>query len=417
MEAETVQIDPLDPFDLSVRADPYPLYERLRNESPVHYLEADDIYLVSRYDDLTTMLRDAATYSSKFIGPPTEVRRRTRMGGQMQQSMMGQNFTGLRILIGTDPPDHTTLRRLVSRPFTPRVIWEREQRVRELADEMIDNLIKANERDGSADLVEYLAYPLPVIVIALVLGIPPERRDDFKRWSDAFVGGFDGNMTGLESRRADMAEMFQYFTEVVEERQREPGDDLISMILQSAEGEDAKLSVPEVIMFCVLLLVAGNETTTNLIGNLMMALFESPDQMELLRKDPKLIGPAVEETLRYDPSVQALFRTTTCETELGGVQLPAGARIMPFFASGNRDESHYPNAASFLVERNPTDHMGFGAGIHLCLGAPLARLETKVAFEQIIKRLDDVQPAGAPTRTSSLVLRGFTELPITFDPH
>lgn len=416
MKADTVQVDPLDPFDLSVRADPYPLYERLRNESPVHYLEADDIYLVSKYDDLTTMLRDSETYSSKFVGPPTEVRRRTRLGAQMQQSMIAQNFTGLRVVIGTDPPDHTTLRRLVSRPFTPRVIWEREQRIRELTNEMIDGLIEANERDGSADLVEHIAYPLPVIVIALVLGIPPERRDDFKRWSDAFVGGFDGNMVGIEERRADMAAMFQYFTEVVEERQKNPGDDLISMILESAEGEDAKLTVPEVIMFCVLLLVAGNETTTNLIGNLTDALFKSPDQMELLRKDPQLIPSAVEETLRYDPSVQALFRTTTRETELGGVKIPADARVMPFFASGNRDESHYPDAARFLVERNPTDHMGFGVGIHLCLGAPLARLETKVAFEQIIERLDDIRPAGTPTRTESLVLRGFTKFPITFDP-
>ena len=408
--------DPFDIFDPSQKNDPYPLYAKLRAESPVHHLEADDIYVVSRFDDLMHMVRDTDTYSSKFTQSPSGFRRRSRMGTEMQQSMVMQNFTGLRILIGTDPPDHTTLRRLVTKPFTPRNIGAREERIRSLTNELVDNLIAARDSDGVSDLVDHIAYPLPVIVIAEVMGIPPERREDFKRWSDAFVGGFDAAIDAarMEERRADMMAMFQYFGEVVAERQEHPKDDLISMILESTEGEDAKLSVPEVIMFCVLLLVAGNETTTNLIGNLWTALWDNPDQLEKLRNDRSLIPSAVEEGLRYDSPVQALFRITTRETELAGVRLPAEARLMPLFASGNHDESHYPQAEKFLVDRNPTDHMGFGAGIHLCLGAPLARLETQIALEIMLDRLPNLKPAGEPTRTESLMLRGFTKMPVTW---
>lgn len=408
--------DPFDIFDPSQKSDPYPLYAKLRAESPVHHLEADDIYVVSRFDDLMNMVRDTDTYSSKFTQSPSGFRRRSRMGAEMQQSMVMQNFTGLRILIGTDPPDHTTLRRLVTKPFTPRNIGAREERIRSLTNELVDNLIAARDNDGVSDLVDHIAYPLPVIVIAEVMGIPPERREDFKRWSDAFVGGFDAAIDAarMEERRADMMAMFQYFGEVVAERQEDPRDDLISMILEGTEGEDAKLSVPEVVMFCVLLLVAGNETTTNLIGNLWTALCDNPDQLEKLRSDRTLIPSAVEEGLRYDSPVQALFRITTRETELAGVRLPAEARLMPLFAAGNRDESHYPQAEKFLVDRNPTDHMGFGAGIHLCLGAPLARLETQIAFEILLDRLPNLRPAGEPTRTESLMLRGFTKIPVTW---
>ncbi len=410
--------DPLDIFDPEVRGDPYPRYAALRAQSPVHYLEADDLYLVSRYDDLMGLLRDPGTFSSKFTQGPQGFRRRTRFNQQMQQSVMTEQFSGLRILIGTDPPDHTTLRRLVARPFTPRNIGAREEHIREITHGLVDDLVAARDSDGTADLVRYLTYPLPVIVIAEVLGIPPERREDFKRWSDAFVGGFDGNLAEAEmlERRTNMMEMFSYFNEVVEERQAEAveRDDVISMILAGTEGEDAKLSVPEVIMFCVLLLVAGNETTTNLIGNLWNALFEHPDQRALLAANPDLATSAVEEALRFDSPIQALFRIATRDTDLAGVPVPKDARIMPLFASGNRDESHYEGADQFLINRNPTDHMGFGAGIHLCLGAPLARLETRIATEVLLERLPGLRPAGEAERNQTNVLRGFRKLPVTW---
>ncbi|HVL03207.1 MAG TPA: cytochrome P450, partial [Acidimicrobiales bacterium] len=283
----------------------------------------------------------------------------------------------------------------------------------DLCESLVDDLVAANEQ-GDADLVRHLAYPLPVIVIAELMGVPPERRDDFKRWSDALVGGLSGSWD-VDSSMASMTEMFTYFAEEVERRRAAtgPGDDLLGLLVASTEDGDDPLNATEIVLFCILLLVAGNETTTNLLGNLQQALWDHPEAETALRADPGLIPSAVEEALRYDAPVQGLFRGTLRAAEVGGTEIPEDAFVMVLFGSANRDEAHYEAAHEFRVERNPGDHVGFGAGIHLCLGAPLARLESRLAVETLLQRTSLVAPAGSPEPVDSFILRGFQRMPVT----
>ncbi|MFP5487076.1 MAG: cytochrome P450, partial [Acidimicrobiia bacterium] len=265
---------------------------------------------------------------------------------------------------------------------------------------------------GSGDLVAQLAFPFPVIVIAELLGIPPERRDDFKRWSDALVGALSGAWNPTEAQQT-LAEMFMYLADVVERRHREPGDDLISRLVASAYPDDPdSLSSIEITLFAVLLLVAGNETTTNLIGNGAAALAAHPDQAGLLADRPDLLPAAVEEILRWDAPVQGLFRSTTRATTLAGVDIPAGAMILASFAAANRDSRHFPDADRFDITRRPGDHLAFGHGIHYCLGASLARLEARLVGETLAARGAHLKPAPGARRVDSMILRGFVSYPV-----
>ncbi len=386
-------VEPLDLTDPAFLADPYPAYQRLRNEDPVHRV-APGTWVLSRYEDVARALRDHDTFSS---------------------APMNMGAPGFKFLIGADPPDHTRLRRLVTRPFHPAAIAQLEPRIRAISDELVDELVVANER-GEADLVEHLAYPLPVIVIAELLGIPIERRADFKRWSDAMIGGMAADFDRSAGAVAAM-EMFAYFSEVIAERQAAPGDDLVSLLVGGAEP----LNNQELLLFCMLLLVAGNETTTNLISNGALALFDRPDAVERLRREPALLPAAIEEALRFDAPVQSLMRQVTTDVEIGGRHLPPGETVVVLYGAANRDERRYPEADEFVVDRyaafrGVADHVGFGAGIHYCLGAPLARLEARVAAEVLLARTRGMRPAGPGRRTSSLLVRGMTSLPVTFTP-
>lgn len=373
-------------------ADPYPTYRRLRDESPCHRT-ADGAWLLSRYDDVSRALRDHDTFSS---------------------SPMNMGAPGFKFLIGSDPPDHTHLRRLVNRPFHPAAIAALEPRIRAICSELVDELCDANAR-GEADLVEHVAYPLPVIVIAELLGIPIERRADFKRWSDAMIGGMSEDFDRSAGATAAM-EMFAYFNDVIADRRTSPGDDLISLLVGGAEP----LSNQELLMFCMLLLVAGNETTTNLISNGALALFDRPEAVARLRDEPALLPAAIEEALRFDAPVQSLMRRVVREVEIGGRTLAPGATVVVLYGAANRDERHYDRADEFVVDRyagvrGVADHVGFGAGIHYCLGAPLARLEARVVGEELLRRTRGMRPAAAGRRTSSLLVRGMTSLPVTFE--
>ena len=373
-------------------ADPYPVYRDLRDTEPCHRV-ATGAWLLSRYDDVTRALRDHDTFSS---------------------SPMNMGAPGFRFLIGSDPPDHTRLRRLVNRPFHPAAIAELEPRIRAICTELVDELCAANAR-GEADLVEHLAYPLPVIVIAELLGIPGSRRADFKRWSDAMIGGLAEDFDRTAGATAAM-EMFAYFNDVIADRRTTPGTDLISLLVGGSEP----LSNQELLMFCMLLLVAGNETTTNLITNWTLALFDRPEVAERLRAEPALVPAAVEEALRYDAPVQSLLRRVTREVEIGERTLRPGANVVVLYGAANRDERHYDRADEFVVDRFATtrgaaDHVGFGAGIHFCLGAPLARLEARVVAEELLARTRGMRLAGPGRRTSSLLVRGMTSMPVTFD--
>lgn len=406
---------PVDLFAPGYLADPYPTYRWLRASDPVHHL-GGDYWVVSRYHDVLRVLRNPTGMSSALgyrgmIGDAS-----TRLAARSDQpvdvadtgiGMIQQAFNGLRVLISSDPPDHTRLRRLVSREFTPRSIAAMEPRVQTVCERLIAELLDARV-DGCVDVWEHLSYPLPTMVIAELLGIEPERRADFKRWSDAVVNDMSLGGGGDISRGAIHAlEMFQYFETMIAARRKSPGSDLISILVTRPPEGDEPLSTAELVAFCVLLLIAGNETTTNLLGNFFEAMHDFPDEQSIVRADPSLVPAVVEETLRYDSPIQGIWRGLRQPAEVGGVELPQEARVMVLFASANRDEAVFgEDAEVFRAQRSPRDHIAFGNGIHLCLGAALARLEARVAISTLLARTSWFERAGEPVRALSPVLRG-----------
>ncbi len=400
-----------DLFSAAATEDPYPGYCTLRQLGPVHD-ERNDLWILARHADVLHALHQPTVFSSaggfaEFmsggIGPA---------GGSERAGVLGfDQIGGARVMIASDPPDHTMLRRIVSRPFTKRRIAEWDEMARRLAATLVDELIDRIRSDGDADFTTALAIPLPVTLIAEILGIPPSQMQDFRRWSDALVGSLAADID-VARVGADMAEMFQYFWAIAEERREAPGDDLISAIaVATPDGE--QLSTTEVVMFCVLLLVAGNETTTNLLGNLQHAFWDHPDQWRRVRDDRSLTPAAVEEGLRYCGPVQGLFRRTTEEATVGGVAIPAASNVCVLFASANRDEDVFDDPDRYLIGRPDGDHVAFGHGIHYCLGAQLARLETRVVLDTLIDRGVDLEPSGPAVRTANTVLQGYKSIPVT----
>ena len=373
---------------------PFPHYERMRASAPVFHDEESGSWHVFRYDDVQRVLSDHGTFSS-------------RMGGD-DPSETGQLFAAS--LITADPPRHRQLRSLVTQAFTPKAVEALAPRISALTGELLD----AMAPKGSADLIDELAYPLPVIVIAELMGIPAEDRDRFKHWSDVIVSQTQtGDQTGDHS--STNREMTEYFLALIEHRRRNPGSDLISNLLV-AEIEGQKLSVPELLGFCALLLVAGNETTTNLIGNAVLCFTEGAETMERLRAQPALLPQAIEEVLRYRSPVQSMYRVTAAETALGGCQVPAGAPLVAWIGSANRDERQFQHPEQFDMDRTPNRHLAFGHGIHFCLGAPLARLEARTALQGILQRLPGLAlaPGAHLERMDSTIVYGVKELPVTW---
>jgi len=396
-----------DPFTLYEQVDPYPLYRWLRDEAPVHHLDDKGLWVVTRHDHCIDVLRDPTTFSSK-LGM------RMVFGGVLPSSGADGEFEGmedLRVLIATDPPDHVRLRRLLSRPFTPREIGLHEDWMRPLCEERFTELIARNA-SGGADWVQDFTWPFPVLVIGELLGIPASMRNDFKRWSDALIGLFVGGPEADDDRLAGLIEMLGFFDEIIARRRSDPGNDLISMLTHKAEDDEEPLTAEELVMFCVLLLVAGNETTTNLLSNALKVFASDPAVLGRLFDDPTLIPGAVEEVLRYDAPVQSIPRGTTAPIQVGGTTIPADAIVLAYMGAANRDERHFPDPDRFDVQRNPTDHLGFGSGIHLCLGAPLARLEARIALEILSQRVASVELTAPPVPTGGLLLRGSRSMPV-----
>jgi len=375
-------------FSFGRLEDPYPMYARLRAAGPAVQV-SPGTFAVSRYDDVVSVLRNHAVFSSATMG-------------------FGGGF-GARTVIGADPPEHTRLRSIVNRAFTPRMVAAMEPRIREISVGLIDKVIER----GECELIRDVAIPLPVIIIAEVLGIDPERREDFKRWSDSLV--FSGAVAGSGDMQVSQQEFRAYFAEAIEARRREPREDLISALTRAEEAET--LTAAEVMAFTLLLLIAGNETTTNLIGNAMLVLLENPGQLARVQADSSLVPNMIEEALRYESPVQLIMRTCARDTEVGGSPVPRGATVIPMYASANRDERQFPEPDRFDIGRsNARDHVAFGYGPHFCLGAPLARLEGQVVFEELLQRLPVIERVEDKVEwLPSPLIRGPKSLRLKFD--
>jgi cytochrome P450 len=381
----------IDLFSPDFQEDPYPAYSWLRREAPVYHEPRYGVYALTRYADVDETLRDHETFRSG-AGP-----------APMPSNRPGVEL--LPLLAATDPPHHDQLRALVSRAFTPRRVSESEPRIRAFAERLVADL-----PDGDFDLVPGLSVPLPVAVIAEILGVDASHQDDFRRWSDATVGLMDRPPEPAMMQAS--AELIGFFRALLEERRKRPQDDLISDLLE-AEIEGRRLTEPELDAFFIMLLVAGNETTTNWISNHLNILARRPDLWKACREDRSLIPLALEETLRYDSPVQNLGRETTRDVEIHGVAIPAGSRVVVSFGAANRDPEVFEAPDDFRLDRGDSRHLAFGQGRHFCLGAGLARLEGRIALEALLDRFEHIEPGvAAPQRLHSTVIRGFDALPL-----
>ncbi len=408
------------------RDDPYPLYRALRDAAPVHHSRESGMYVVSRFDDVQQVLRSHDLFSSRAMltvlqpkglenGMPFTPRMLWYSARLMWKARLNPFLLLMTpSLIASDGARHDALRAIVNRGFTPRRIAAWEARAREVVAECVAKL----DRSESFDLVADLSVPLPVTVIAEMLGIPHERRHDFKRWSDMVIQTATGagREDAFNPRVLDtMEELLTYLSRFARERRRAPGDDLISAIVSGRDGD--ALHPQDAMMFVLLLLVAGNETTTNLIGNAVNALLDHPDQLARLAANPAQIPDAIEETLRFDAPVQAVFRLATADSEIAGVRIPKGATVAALIGSANRDERRFPAADRFDIVRQAQGHIAFGFGKHFCLGAALARLEARVALEALVPRLVALQKRDAvPPRLESFLVRGPTQLALVKAP-
>jgi cytochrome P450 len=392
-------------LDAAFFADPYALYARLRTESPVARARTPvglPVWVVTRFDDARRALndprlaKDAGGFARVLDRHPVPPDRRTVFAQELGRHMLS-----------SDPPDHTRLRKLVSRAFTMRAIAGMRPRIEEIAAGLADRMAAG---PAEVDLLDAFAFPLPMSVICDLLGVPDAERRTFRTWSNTLLSS-DG---AAADRTAAGTAMAQYLGALVAEKRATPADDMLSAIVAASEDAD-RLSADETVSMAFLLLVAGHETTVNLIGNGVLALLRHPDRLRELRADPDLTPRAVEEFLRFDGPVNlATFRHTTEAVDVGGVTIPPGEVVLVALASADRDPDHYPAADDLDLHRD-AGHLAFGYGLHHCLGAPLARLEGDVAFRTLLARFPDLALAVGPddlSWRSSMLMRGLTRLPV-----
>ena len=393
-----------NPFDPVTRADPYLVYRRLREEDPVHRSPLG-IWILSRYADIEPRLRDP-NFSN-------DIRNASTLPLAAAPGVEDRIERRSKVMLFVDPPDHTRLRGLVNKAFTPRTV----EALRPRAQEIVDDLLGRVEGEGGMDLIADLAYPLPVIVIAEMLGVPPEDRDVFHKWSTDLARSLDPllppELMDVIERSAD--EFTEYFAKLIAQRRANPGDDLLSALVAAEQSGD-RLSEEELLSTCILLLVAGHETTMNLIGNGMLALLRHPDQLDRLRADPSLVPNAIEELLRYDGTVQMTGRTAKARIEIAGNTIEAGEICILLIGSANRDPERFNDPERVDVMRSDIKHLAFGAGAHYCLGAPLARVEAHIAFKELFRRLPPSLRLATeePEWRDNIVLRGLKSLPLAW---
>ena len=382
--------------------DPLAIYAELRESNPIHRNDAAGLWVLARHADCLAVLRDRRSSSDSQTSD-------TPLSGPMSEA-----FLEMRPFLFLDPPDHTRLRGLVAKAFTPRVVEALRPRVQAVVDELLDAAIE----EDRVDLAEALGYPLPVRIICELLGVPPEDQPRFRIWSDALARGFDPSFLLTDdvvaARTEAVTQFAEYFVGLLADRRKHPGDDLLSR-LAVVEDEGTMLSEPELLATCILLLTAGHGTTVNLITGGTLALLQNPDQMALLHDDPSTARTAIEEMMRYVSPVQLTGRYMTEDIELGDARLRAGDFAILLLASGNRDEAAFPDADAFDITRTPNNHLGLGFGIHHCLGAPLARLEAHVAMTELARRAPSmVLDTDQVEYSGTLVLRSIKALPVSF---
>ena len=397
-ETPPVEFNPLLP---EFRANPYPIYARLRAEDPVHKSTLTGLWVLSRYADVAMVLRDP-----RFGRANAEEFWRERVG----PGPIHQIFT--KWMLFRDPPDHTRLRTLVNKAFTPRVIEGLRPRIQQIVDALLDEVQEA----GRMDVIAALAYPLPVLVICELLGVPVKDRDIFTEWSGDLARLLDPILTPevVERGNTVVASMGEYFRTLIAALRKHPQDNLLSAMI-AAEEQGDRLSEEELLANCILLFGAGHETTVNLIGNGTLALLQHPDQLAKLRKNPELIHSAIEECLRYDSPVQLTGRQIKEDVEISGKVLQAGEMVFALIGAANRDPAQFPDPDRFDVTRNDSRHLAFGQGIHFCLGAALARLEGQIAIGTLVRRLPGLRlQTDTPQRREAFTLRGLQALPVSF---
>lgn len=387
--------------------DPYPFYRRLREADPVYWDAERGTWVLTRHADVVAALRDPRLSAERVLpgqGPAA--------GAEIAPDESSIARAMAKQMLFLDPPDHTRLRGLVSKAFTPRVIEGMRPQIQALVDELLD----AAAARGHMDLIADFSFPFPAIVIAGLLGVPPEDRDQFKEWSEAFGMLLDPGVHAPEEIEAAQAGVFAlvaYLLKIVEARRQEPRDDLISLLI-AAEEQGDKLDTEELLINCVLLLAAGHGTTTHMIGNGVLALLRYPDQLERLRAEPALIRGAVDELLRYDGPVQVTGRMANQDLEIGGKRITKGQHVTTALGAANHDPAQFAHPERLDLGRQDKGHVAFAHGIHFCLGAALARLEGQIAIGALVRRFPALRlETDEPEWMPSVVFRGLIALPVT----
>ena len=406
MTTDTMTLEPLVPFDArrpEVREDPYPLYRRLREEDPVHRGAVGE-WVITTYADVATVLGDPR-FSNDLTSTEMQRARIAAIGAEAAEFDSGLS------MISMDPPDHTRLRRLVQKAFTPRAVEVLRPRIEEIVEGLLDPV----EAAGSMDLIADFAFPFPIIVICELLGVPISDRALFHRLTAAMLDDTSfatDDAAAMQKSFGARMEMQRYMGELVARRRREPTDDLMGALVK-VEQEGDQLSERELVETGMLLLIAGHVTTSNLIGNGMLALLRHPEELRRLREDPALGRSAVEELLRYDGPVHAISRAALEDVELHGRTIRAGDLVMAQIGAANRDPARFPDPERLDLGRRDNRHVAFGRGIHFCLGAPLARVEGEIAIAALLRRFPEMALATDRPRWTGSFLRGLEELPLT----
>ena len=396
---------PLDLADPAVVADPYPSFAAARAVAPVQWHEDLDLWLAFTHAEANAVLRD---------------RRLGRIWHDKEPAARFESFNLIHrnAILEMEPPDHTRLRRLISTAFARGHVERLRPWVEELAGRLVDGLVQRSGGSEPVDVLAGMAEQLPVDVIAELLGVPQGDRPLLRPWSNAIVKMYEYGRTAAVESAAEQAaaEFVAYLRDLTAERRKSPGEDLLSHLVQVRDTEGDRLTEDELVTTCILLLNAGHEATVNVSGNGLLALLRHPDQLRRLRAEPGLLPTAIEELMRFDSPLQLFERTATEDVEIGGVTVPRGQKIAALLGSANRDPAMFAEPDTLDVGRTDNPHISFGAGVHFCIGAPLARVELQASFGALLGRTSSLELGGEPARRPEFVIRGLADLPVVLSP-